>query len=191
MLSGLVRGLNNKRIQRRLLGERHLTLDKAVDLSTSLEAAEKEVETLAKTYQETLEPAVNFLSKEEKQVTPIEVTCFCCGKPNHKVTVCKYKNLTCNTCGKRGHLAVVCKSSRRVKDMEKLGAKRIIKKSVDKQNFIEDNNAESFNNLFHISSDGEKPITMQLLVEGKRTDFEIDSGSPISAVSEGYVRKRK
>ena len=36
--------------------------------------------------------------------------CFCCGKPGHTKTVCRFKDSSCHLCGRQGHLKAVCKN---------------------------------------------------------------------------------
>lgn len=191
----LVWGLRNARIQRRLLSETQLPMERAVELSLSLEAAEREAGQLSQASHNLAESSVNFLAKRGKPTGQHErVVCYCCGKPNHKISECRFKDYACNICHKKGHLAIRCKNANK---FDKAGAgkspvaKSVPSKRANKHNFIEEDLSESFGNLFQLHSDGEKPITIQLAVEGKQTTFEIDSGSPISAISVEYLQNTK
>lgn len=61
----------------------------------------------------------------------------------------------------------------------------------DKHNFLEDDFTEAFSNLFHLNGDNDKPFTTRVVVQSEPSIFEIDSGSPITAISVGYLRERK
>lgn len=65
-----------------------------------------------------------------------------------------------------------------------------VRKNQNVQNFIENDLAESLSNLYNIRSEREHPIKTELRVQGKNTVFEIDSGSPITAISVGYFQTR-
>ncbi|XP_014204907.1 uncharacterized protein K02A2.6-like [Copidosoma floridanum] len=94
-------------------------------------------------------------------------------------------------CGKAGHLRKECKqgSNRSENDQGKKGARH---------NFVEevDNLSEDFERLCNIKSvhalKPEKPLEVMLTVQNTPMSFEIDTGSPISAVSyENYVASKE
>lgn len=45
--------------------------------------------------------------------------------------------------------------------------------------------------MYHITDNCENPVKIQIGVENQVTVFEVDLGSPISAISEQYFRQRK
>lgn len=95
----MVWGLSNTRIQRRLLSEPHLTLERAVELSTAMGAAERDAKNL---HPSTVDPTVNFVAKSKRQIGHnVPTGCFRCGKLNHVASKCRYKDFSCNTCGKK------------------------------------------------------------------------------------------
>lgn len=134
---------------------------------------------------------MNFIEKRGKQAGKREkLTCHCCVKTNHKASECKFRNYAYNVCSKKGHLAVKCRN--RQFEAKKKGVSSFTdNKKREKQNFLEEDLAESFSNLFQLSSEGGKPITIEILVEDEITIFEIDSGSPVSTISESYLKTRK
>lgn len=116
----LVWGLRNEKIQRKLLTEACLTLEKAVELSLAWEAAEKDAEKLSRPGGGTDQTEINFMKGRrqqsgirgqqygtrgkfygQQQGTRETVCCYCCGKANHLANECKAKNLSCNICGKK------------------------------------------------------------------------------------------
>ncbi|XP_046384963.1 uncharacterized protein LOC124155289 [Ischnura elegans] len=124
----LVSGLRNEAIRKRLLGELELTFEKAVQLATSLEAADRDSSTL--TYHHTAGQATSsrlqaltprrpqhFPKQSGGQERPFrreegigseKVNCFCCGKSGHTTNVCKFRSYSCHYCGKKGHLEKAC-----------------------------------------------------------------------------------
>ena len=109
----LVCGVNHDMIQPRLLAEKDLTYEKAVELAEAVEAAEKNSKILkngASTqtgiHQSSASTPKPKQYEEAKRGTP---TCYRCGGP-HLAPVCKFKDTICHYCQKKGHLARVCKS---------------------------------------------------------------------------------
>ena len=116
----LVCGIENSQIQRRLLAEPNLTLDKAVEISLAMESADRNARDLQKTQL----PAVNVLSPQAKppsRAPPPQasgatsrtraVECYRCGGP-HFATDCQHKDTECKSCKKKGHLACVCRGKK-------------------------------------------------------------------------------
>ena len=103
----LVCGINDDRIQLRLLGEPRLTYQKAMELAQSMEAAGKNAQDL----REPKSIAVNAVAPKDTTPSAVQVKCYRCGGM-HKAQVCRFKNATCYTCGKHGHLKKVCRSGK-------------------------------------------------------------------------------
>lgn len=123
----LILGLNNERIQRKLLSEKQLTLDKAVDLTVAWETAEKEAQGLYSSTHGADQSTVNYVAAKGKQSNERgkpscfqpndrgkpswpqqnkrgRTSCFRCGQNNHSPHECKFKNYMCNLCKKVGHI---------------------------------------------------------------------------------------
>ena len=101
-------GLSSKAIQNSLL-KKELTLAKAVELATSMEAAAKKVTELQATA--TADAATAGATKRD--VLKVTVNCYRCGKSNHKPTNCPVKGLRCHNCGKVGHIKRACRQAKR------------------------------------------------------------------------------
>ena len=89
----LVCGVEEPKIQRRLLAEPDLSFDKAFELALVSESADKN----AKDLQPTASPTVN-------QVQHKKPICHHCGD-KHSAADCKFKTAECCKCGKKGHIA--------------------------------------------------------------------------------------
>ena len=105
----IVCGINDSRIQRRLLAERDLTFDKALDTAQAMEAAEKNVKDLKGSIAREEVHAINDFSNSRGRNTAKE--CKHCGKRNHREQDCRHRNAECFRCHRKGHLQVVCKKT--------------------------------------------------------------------------------
>ena len=101
----LVCGVDDLRIQRRLLAEPQLTFDKAFEIAMASESAEKNVKDLQSGAQLTDSP-VNKLSTRHSAT---QKSCYRCGD-KHKAADCRFRTAECRKCGKKGHIARACKS---------------------------------------------------------------------------------
>ena len=113
----LVCGIASGSIQRRLLAEPELTLQKAQNLAQAIESADKN----AKDQRQPPMTAVNAVTS--KRGPPrgtraradtgksMEIPCYRCGG-THSPRDCRFKDAVCHSCKKRGHLARVCRSKR-------------------------------------------------------------------------------
>ena len=106
----LVCGINDKKIQRRLLAERELTLKKAEEIALGEELAAKHVVDIQS---ETTPSSVNRVDardkngiKDTKDHRP-DSECYRCGE-KHEASACRFKDAQCFKCGRRGHIAKVC-----------------------------------------------------------------------------------
>ena len=119
----IVCGINDQRIQRRLLSESDLTLAKAMELSLAMESADKDANTLktgatGASAQPVLQlPATMGRGRTVKRNSPranqqsSSASCYCChGK--HLATVCPFMDAQCHSCGKKGHISKACRSRR-------------------------------------------------------------------------------
>ena len=106
----LVCGVNDDHIQRQLLQEKDLQLDRATEIALSLEVAAKELQLLHK------EPGgpLGNLHKVRSTIGPPKKTthipCYRCGKLTHEPVHCPFRLKDCFFCKKRGHPQAVCHS---------------------------------------------------------------------------------
>ncbi len=103
----LVCGINDDRILRRLLSETELTFKKALQISTSMETADKHTADLRKS-----DPAVNQVKSHRsgnKASGASQTLCFRCGG-KHNAGTCFYKEAECYACGQTGHISSKCRS---------------------------------------------------------------------------------
>ena len=176
----LVCGVNDERIQRRLLAEREVKLDfkRALELVQSMELAEKNSRELQSRPGARLPPQSR---KDVCRVTSPEVSALCyrCGKPNHKPASCRFKSARCHNCGKIGHLQKVCparKQTGEVAKTPKSGKVRTV------QEGIQDSGEHSLV-LNQVTSKMGEPIRVEVQLDGRPLSIELDTGAAASLIS--------
>ena len=108
----LVCGINNGRIQCRLLG--HYIQKKHLRLPKAMEAAERNALDLESSKSEKLHHVKSTGTTPVTSRKPQFSACYRCGG-KHRSLECRFKDVTCHNCGKQGHIAKVCKSKVRCK----------------------------------------------------------------------------
>ncbi|XP_018403039.1 PREDICTED: uncharacterized protein K02A2.6-like [Cyphomyrmex costatus] len=155
--------------------------------------AEREAADMANPVNST-DNALKVINKQKKILQA--VTCFCCGKKGHMAKECRFKGYSCNSCGKKGHLSVrkVKASNKGVKGKSRKQSRangnvkiknvnpNIVKESEDCNDSLNNlycNKGINVNNVIGCI----EPLKVNLEVDNKSLSFEIDTGSPISAIS--------
>ena len=90
----IICGLSDSQIQHRLLTEPKLTFAKAVELSQSMESAEKNSKTI-------------LSQRDTAEVHLTRIICYHCGN-EHSPDTCAFKESYCRKCSKKGHIARAC-----------------------------------------------------------------------------------
>ena len=114
----LVCGISNNRIQRRLLAERELSFEKAVEIATATEMASKNLIDLGgKIHND--DSKVNKVDEEAKSPKlQSKWECYRCSG-NHDPSGCKFKDEVCYKCQKKGHMAKVCHGKKQSQKQDK------------------------------------------------------------------------
>ncbi|KAK3795685.1 hypothetical protein RRG08_041690 [Elysia crispata] len=161
-----VTGLNNSDIQRKLILERDLTIDKALHLAASMERSHEAAKAMGP-------PALNAVDhrsrhnqsnyKNQRQTKTNahgnNNKCHRCNGPlaQHQ---CKFKTASCSKCGKQGHIAKAClsKTSAPSSSPQRGSSRRQNQSHHQRQHFIDtpvqapSSDALPEFNLFSISS---------------------------------------
>lgn len=184
----LVCGISDDRIQRRLLGERELTFEKAVEIATATEMASRNVMDLGgKT-----PSGDNIVNKVEEEAKPPSFQpkreCYRCGG-NHDPSSCKFKNEVCYKCQKKGHMAKVCLGKKKPQKQVRRGRRPDGKQRT---HFIEENSdQDDVYAMYHLSSDRKKSFKVDLEMCGQKNTMEIDTGASKTVLNEAtYGRLR-
>ncbi|UYV70680.1 K02A2.6-like, partial [Cordylochernes scorpioides] len=179
----LVCGLRNEFLVKRLLSEKDLTFEKAVNLALCDESASADASIL----QEKM-PELNVISKLNKFESPKfkpnkvnsnsfkksvnKLVCIRC-KGNHLPKVCKFQNAKCFKCGKIGHFQKAC-----------------LTKTNNLTYLHDKNNSFSDPSLNSLKTDDEIcPFYITANLDGNEIAMLIDSGSMYSILNkETYLK---
>ncbi len=104
--------------------------------------------------------------------------CFRCNG-FHDPSACWYKDQSCHNCRKKGHAKRACRSGNSITH-------------VTVEAYTENNDSEGGpEEMYHIRNPVEKvpPIIVNLEVDGVPIEFELDTGSPYTLISEQTARK--
>ena len=105
-------GLSKQGIQRKLLAEANVTLDRALQLATALPMA---TENAVEFHTETLRRDTHYVNKVSRNVQAktyakrSSYVCWRCAKPNHSPDVCRFKESVCHGCKQKGYIIRACK----------------------------------------------------------------------------------
>lgn len=199
-----VSGLAGDEMRSRLFAEKELDYKRAVELALALEAAERHAETsgtagagaagaaAASAIVGAPEPSVHRIgaggaASAAHQARGPNQKCWRCGR-QHSPDKCRFRRYNCDECGGRGHLKAMCKSARSSGD----GVDRSMSKSQRRNQFYIDMDSDSEDSDFFnivVDGEGDKPYVISLLVNDTPIDFEVDTGSKVSAISDRDYQK--
>ncbi|KAK3753660.1 hypothetical protein RRG08_067156 [Elysia crispata] len=117
--------------------------------------------------------------------------CHRCNGP-HAQHQCKFKTASCYKCGKQGHIAKAClsKTSAPSSSPQRGSSRRQNQSHHQRQHFIDtpvqapSSDALPEFNLFSISSSNTTPINVQMTVNGKNIEFQLDTGAALTVMTE-------
>ena len=185
----LVCGINDEKIQRRLLAERELTFKKAVDISLAFESALKYVVDI-KT--EATPSNVHRVNHREKNVKSpcVNQECYHCGG-KYDASSCKFRDAQCYKCERKGHLAKKCRGERKANGTRE--SKQTSFKSKQPTHLVKDDSGEEdvyAETMYHIYGENKGKafeVTMELC--GEPHKLEIDTGATRTVLNERTYNK--
>jgi hypothetical protein len=190
-----VLGIQDHRIQSRLLTEKKLSVDSALQIAVSMETAAAKTKQIRES--EGATAGVNFVQSRQHP-------CRRCGKTNHRSEKCFFADAECHYCHKQGHIAVACMAKKSME--EKRESTPVVEnkfpKSQSKQvNFAEMEECASEGEdlllyaltvqtdeedakTYTLTDKDKDPIQVTPRVNGSPLKMEVDTGCPASLVAE-------
>ncbi|KAK3751535.1 hypothetical protein QZH41_019421, partial [Actinostola sp. cb2023] len=178
----LVCGLNDEKIQRRLLAEPGLTYKRAVQLALAFESASKNTLDL-KSKVETAPISVHQVNKHE---TPQE--CYRCGG-RHNPSQCRFREVKCYNCDKKGHIEKMCRGQ---KQKAYHGHDQVNKRRTDNKagsqptHLLKESNTDEYT-MYHMKGTTNavlQPLEVDIELCGEPHKMEIDTGATKTIISE-------
>ena len=184
----LVCGVQHDGIQKKLLAEKDLTYDKALELAKSIEAAEKnsrQIKNGSGAVFTEPPPKLHYAAsgktpKSTFKDTP--VVCYRCGG-SHLAPTCKFKEAICRYCKKKGHIVRVCRAAAKNKDSK--NPKKAPDTDSKKTHFVQEDNIEEDlpYQLYAIKDGSNNPITMEVSLNDVPVTMELDTGASVSVIN--------
>lgn len=203
--SQFIRGVCDRDIREKLLQQSSkISFDDAVRIAQSIESSKKESNEIcpnvASVHSVGRNNAQGF-TNYKKQDAPASGKyrhllgrCFKCGGTNHRANVCKCKNLKCTKCGKIGHIEKVCLSD--VSQVKVAANQNQLEESrsadinlAESEDLTNEENVFTINRIKESVTDISDKILIQLEINGKKCNFEVDTGAALSTLSLGVFRQ--
>lgn len=198
----LVAGINDEKIQKRLLVESDLTYEKAYSISVAQELAIKDVHVLhnpAVVGNASINKVSNAQKNRSHKATPTTQAkaskpkfqgnkqCFRCNDKSHLAPKCKFINAKCRYCSKIGHIERACLLKQKHQRSREPG-KHEQANVVDSE--VNDQSDEDFSNLFCINSVGANPpLHVDVLIDDVPIQFQLDTGAGVSLMNKNDFDK--
>ncbi|KAL6461145.1 hypothetical protein MHYP_G00311110 [Metynnis hypsauchen] len=203
----LVCGIEDDRMQRRLLAEPELTYDKALKLAQAIETASKDIQDIqgqSKSHSgmdDKRQMGVHkfFVGPKTRDRNHSSTICYRCGGV-HLATECRFIKEKCHKCKKVGHIQKMCRA-RLPDDHSKPtgGGKKKYEKRENKQSahhIRETQNSDNeFEEIFTMHNLTEpnipkvEPIQLQLKVNDLDVNFEVDTGCSVTILTQAEYSK--
>lgn len=183
----LVCGVEDSAIQKRLLSERSLDFQKALDIAMSMEAANREARSFAETTStHRVTPEVHALSSrlsKGKSTKPPKSKCYRCNGNGHSPNNCAFKECICHHCKKKGHIRKACR-------LRNPTGVKTIKEVTEEPLGMTSADVDSEYTLFALTTQHRKPIAVDVMVDGCPIQMEVDTGASRSIISEDSFQRK-
>ena len=187
----LVCGVNDQRIQRRLLAEKDLTFDTAKQLALAVEVADKNSREL----ESAKSNGVHKLSSHSKG-GGAQQQCYRC-RGRHAADKCRFIDSECHHCGKKGHISKACRTKQREETQPKRlprhsqqrRGKRHSTHQVREDESESNDELESTNNILALKEQRPSPFIVKVQLNNCNLNMEIDTGASASLLSMDTYRR--
>ena len=173
-------GLRNVAIQKKLLTEKNLTWDTALEIAQAMEIVAKQTEQIKN--EATREPEAIQVNKVAQQ--PERYSCFWCGKGGHAARTCYFKDKQCHKCHNTGHIARMCPKEKMSKERKNKGIN-----VVDEETESEDQDCGLFD-IQVVNGHTPDKIMVNVNIEGIQLGMELDTGAAVSVISESTYHSK-
>lgn len=172
-------GLSNQSIQRKLLAEANLTLERAQQLATAMSMA---TENTVQFHADTLRTDTRAIHKVNVKTAKQRdhAACWRCGKQNHSPDVCRFKEAVCHGCQQKGHIIRACKKRQSAKYSQQ-GATRYVNGCSEEMTDGVDETLGIYSTNKRINKP--KPIMVSVTLEDFKCDMQLDTGATVSLIS--------
>ena len=189
MYDRLVCGIQDPRIQRRLLAEAKSEFKQAFELAQAMESADRDAKTLinnSSTSGHTI-PGQTPRQQQQARRSPSKggQICYRC-KGKHSAKSCRFKDSECRNCKKKGHITRSCMSMPRPPQRTQ-GNRQQTHLLTDVQNNFSD--TDPTYSLFNITYTSTKPLLVTVELNQAPVDMEVDTGASVSLISKDTYDK--
>ena len=177
-------GLNNPKIQNKLLNTEDLSFEKACQIAKSMEMAEKNTQEFRPV--SASDDSQGLVNKLET-VNTKEPSCYRCGG-KHAAPKCKFKSAKCYKCSKVGHLASVCRSQdveSSIKTKQPKAKGNIHSVLESNTEGCDDNDELGIYSVYAVGTDNppNKGYTVEMTINGSPCVMEVDTAADYSIMS--------
>ena len=183
----LVCGIQDPRIQRRLLAESKLTFKQAFELAQAMESADRDAKTLLNN-SSTPVHTVQTQQQQQQARRPsprADQLCYRC-KGKHSSKTCRFKDVECRNCKKKGHIARACMSQPRPQQRSQQNRQQthLVKEAEDS-----DVDTDPAYPLFNVTHTSARPLLVTVELNQFPIDMEVDTGASVSLISKDTYDK--
>ena len=171
----LVCGVNDSRIQRRLLSEADLDFDKALKAALAMEMADRDAEDLQGDKKATTTEGAIFRAGVGEPRNRGYQNCYRCGG-KHKASLCKHKENVCHHCGKKGHILRACRKARSETRSPPQTPRNTMPVTIEGEE-------KDVYTMFPLCSKKYGPIYITIIVNGAPLLMQVDTGATLSVIS--------
>ncbi|UYV77890.1 K02A2.6-like [Cordylochernes scorpioides] len=182
-------GLSDSRIQKKILSEGDVSLARVMEIALSMEAAEQNIKLF---HAGELDKSVDKLRIEmQRESKNGKRKCKHCG--NLHRDSCRFKDVVCFKCRKKGHIAPVCRNQEVYPIREQASQQNRIHQMDDQgetEELIQKITCMRTPHDYRINTTtSDPPYIIRLKVENNFIDFELDTGSCLTLISENDFKK--